>query len=359
MAKRKEKADPPGTASKRSKKHSGKKQKKAKASAATSSDENPKHSQSKGPRPSPNLSSSSSESSCPAVNDEASDDSSSEAEKVTDDKGLADSRKTGSTRNLQRDPLTIQDIEQISKKVFTDKAKRYGYLSNTFPDTNETTNTCINIWMELRGRQYDEDSRIIVAHPVRVMLRKAISGSRSNAATTMRRFVHNYDFTTGNLPADRQEHSGKQFRYLLRKSRFARANFDTDGGPFENQCLAHAMYYVFYPKKGEARVRLAPFPERITRGLIVLTYTLLYFSMARFYGHKMVKHDVDKEFSAKSRWKRTYHDFMFGASGEEVDWKKVIDVQQSFLDSIVRQDTSNNCINLFDGSSSDTESDGP
>ncbi|KAI8145362.1 hypothetical protein BJV82DRAFT_603370 [Fennellomyces sp. T-0311] len=260
----------------------------------------------------------------------------------------------GSTgRNMQRETLVLDQQEQV---VFRKKATRYGYLQNSFPGTSETTQACMELGLEVLGRTPHADDRIFIPHPLRKLVRNSISASRSNSVTTMTRFVEHYDFPiSGHLPPSRQKHSKEQFRFLLRKSRFSRTNFDITGARLQNPCIGHAIYYVFYPKNREPRARLSPAPEKLTRGLIALTYTMLYFCMAKLYGHKTIEHDVDKKFASGSRWKNTYCDLMSGASGESVDWEEVIRIQQSIVDALASSQTAKGSIDLFEGSSEDTE----
>ncbi|KAI8136604.1 hypothetical protein BJV82DRAFT_639158 [Fennellomyces sp. T-0311] len=229
----------------------------------------------------------------------------------------------GSTgRNMQRETLVLDQQEQV---VFRKKATRYGYLQKSFLGTSETTQACMELGLEVLGRTPHADDRIFIPHPLRKVVRNSISASRSNSVTTMTRFIEHYDFPiSGHLLSSRQKHSKEQFRFLLRKSR-------------------------------EPRARLSPAPEKLTHGLIALTYTMLYFCMAKLYGHKTIEHDVDKKFASGSRWKNTYCDLMSGASGESVDWEEVIRIQQSIVDALASSQTAKGSIDLFEGSSEDTE----
>ena len=73
-------------------------------------------------------------------------------------------------KHLYRIHLTLEDFVAGDSHSFVTSAKRLGYLENSFPDTKETTDACVDIGLELLGRKRTADDRITIGHALRKMV---------------------------------------------------------------------------------------------------------------------------------------------------------------------------------------------
>ncbi|KAI8137585.1 hypothetical protein BJV82DRAFT_663588 [Fennellomyces sp. T-0311] len=242
------------------------------------------------------------------------------------------------TRNLQRITLTAKDIDV---KEYKFQCKAYGYLVNSFPTSEESTRIPAVIAGDLyyNDEAIESSERSYASAELRSIFRKAISDSRSGLVKTLVTEVNKYKFKdAGILPRNQslQKKGEGQYRWLLNGSRFSRPDFDSSKGLLENKCLAYFIHKAFYQGGGAARLTSN---DEVSKPLVILTYVIAYFVMAKKYGHRTVKKLSKVHFSEDSPWKPMYDDFMSGPQSKQVDWFKVLKVQQSEVDRLSQEAT--------------------
>ncbi|ORY99915.1 hypothetical protein BCR43DRAFT_126948 [Syncephalastrum racemosum] len=192
-------------------------------------------------------------------------------------------------KNLQVDNLDISEVPD-GIKIFKVEAKKYGYLRNTFPESDETTKTCAVIAREIL--EYHPQTLVIVSRFPTIFVKQYVSYFKATAAKLSKLEFNEY----GTLRKKYQ--SGP-------KSQFAQPDFDESKPLFQNECLAFFTVEIFYRGASNSRLSTEGCDGNVSKALLILTYTMMYSCMSKEYEKDDPKRDL--EFSSKSKWEKNLH----------------------------------------------------
>ncbi|KAI8136856.1 hypothetical protein BJV82DRAFT_629315 [Fennellomyces sp. T-0311] len=286
------------------------------------------------------------------LHDDTEEEGNSESEDDSNGKASSeDSEEDINLDNRQLRGIVVKDFhrenlritKEKDKSEFRKQARRFGYLETTFPNNDEVTNGCVQTALEALGLPYNEDLRYRVDHRLRKMFRKAVSDSRSALVLSAADYLRDYDFDGMALRKRGVtiQRSRVQYHWLLNGSRFAREGFNDTGALMENPCLGHFIHQLFFNKQS-SRKRLDYQQHVVTVPVLILTYTVMCFTMASGFGHKTVATKVNQEFSEKSEWRNTYFGMLNGPESRMVKWKNALEIQQNVVDSLEKSNSESN-----------------